>query len=192
MKDNCFTMLCWFLPYINMNQLYICICIYVYMTLPATPSHPSRLSQSPHLSSVESHSKVPLAVLFTYGSVCFHATLAIHPLHLSHPLLPWTPMPLHPHVCSLCLHLRCCPADRFISTILLGSLYICVYRQYLFFAFWITSLCIAGSRFIHLLRSASNAFSFMADIPLYICTTASLSIHLSWTSRLLSCPSYCK
>ena len=40
-----------------------------------------------------------------------------HSVHLSHPLLP----PLFPQVCSLCLHLHCCPANRFISTIFLDS-----------------------------------------------------------------------
>ena len=33
--------------------------------------------------------------------------------YLSHPLLPW----LYPQVCSLCLRLHCCPADKLISNI---------------------------------------------------------------------------
>ena len=37
----------------------------------------------------------------------------------SHPLLPL----LCPQVCSLCLLLYCCPANRFISTIFLDSIY---------------------------------------------------------------------
>ena len=99
-------MLCWFLPYINVNQLYIYIYIYMYvsMNLPASPSHPSRLSQSPHLSSLEPYSKVPLAVLFTYGGVCFHATLSIHPLHSSHLLLPEPPrLRIHKSVLYACI-----------------------------------------------------------------------------------------
>ena len=43
-----------------------------------------------------------------------------HSFNLSHPLLPT----LGPQVCSLCLHLHCCPANRFISTIFLDSIYI--------------------------------------------------------------------
>ena len=51
--------------------------------------------------------------------------------------------------------------------------------QYLFFSFWLTSLCIIGSRFIHLIGTDPNTFSFwLNNIPLYICTTTSLSIHL--------------
>ena len=39
--------------------------------------------------------------------MCFNASLSIHPT-LSFPCC----------VCSLCLHLHCCPANRFLSTIL--------------------------------------------------------------------------
>ena len=50
----------------------------------------------------------------------------------------------------------------------------------LYFCFWLTSLCIMGYSFIHLKRTESNAyFLWLSSVPLYICTTASLSIHLS-------------
>ena len=47
----------------------------------------------------------------------FRMVLCMFPgcsLHLSHPLLPQ----LCSQVCSPCLHLHCCPANRFIGTIL--------------------------------------------------------------------------
>ena len=44
-----------------------------------------------------------------------------HSFNSSHPLLST----LGPQVCSLCLHLHCCPANRFISTIFLGSICVC-------------------------------------------------------------------
>ena len=48
----------------------------------------------------------------------------------------------------------------------------CVNIQYLFF--WFTSLCVTGSRFIHLTRTDSNPFSlWLSDSPLYIQTTSS-------------------
>ena len=55
--------------------------------------------------------------------------------NLSLSLLP----PLCPQVSSLCLHPRCCPANRLISTILLDFIYMhqCVK---LFVPFWLTSL----------------------------------------------------
>ena len=78
-------------------------------------------------------------------------------LHSSHPLLPQ----LGPQVCSLCLHLHCCPANKLINTIFLDS-YICINIRYLFFSFWHTSVCVIGSRFICLIRTDWNAFLFMA------------------------------
>ena len=83
-------------------------------SLPSlTPSHPSRLSQSTRLELPASYRKFLLAIDFTCGNVCFHDSLS---KCLS--LLP----PLGPQVCSLCLHLHCCPANRFISTIFLESI----------------------------------------------------------------------
>ena len=45
--------------------------------------------------------------------VCFNSSLSIHPT-LSFPYC----------VCSLCLHLHCCPANRFLRTILERSLFL--------------------------------------------------------------------
>ena len=39
------------------------------------------------------------------------------------PPSPSHPPPPDPQVCSLCLQLHCCPANRFISTLLLDSIY---------------------------------------------------------------------
>ena len=81
-----------------------------------------------------------------------------------------------PHVHSLHLHLYSCPANRFIVPFFLDSIHKCD----MFFSFWLPSLCITGSRFIHLTITDSNSFLFMAShIPLYICTTAALSVQLS-------------
>ena len=42
-------------------------------------------------------------------------------------------------------------------------LYICVSILYWCFSFWLTSLCIIGSSFIHLIRTDSNVFFLMAE-----------------------------
>ena len=50
MEDNCFTMLCWFLPCINMNQPQVYIC-----PLPLEPlssSHPLQCHRALNLSSL--------------------------------------------------------------------------------------------------------------------------------------------
>ena len=42
-------------------------------------------------------------------------------------------------------------------------LYICVSILYWCFSFWLTSLCIIGSSFIHLIRTDANVFFLMAE-----------------------------
>ena len=68
MEDNCFTVLCWFLPYISMNQPKVYIC-----PLPLEPSFhsilPFRLSESTGFELPMSYSKFPLTIYFTYGIV---------------------------------------------------------------------------------------------------------------------------
>ena len=75
--------------------------------------------------------------------------LQCHSPKSSHPL----PLPQNPKDCSIHLCLFCCLAYRVIITIFLNSIYRC-------FSFWLTSLCIIGSSFIHLIRTYSNAFYF--------------------------------
>ena len=79
------------------------------------PSHPPRLSQSTGLSSLchTAHSCL-LSVLHMVVYM-----FAYYSLSSSHPLLP----PLCPQVCFVCLHLHCCPANRFISTIFLDYIH---------------------------------------------------------------------
>ena len=92
-------------------------------SLPS-PSHPCRLSQSTGLSS-PCHSKSPLAGCFPYG-VCVSMPLSSFVLSLcsSSPSFP----PPCPHICSLCLHLHCCPANRCIRTIFLESIRCAVFE----------------------------------------------------------------
>ena len=82
---------------------------------PLSPSHPSRLLGS-WFEFPESFSKFPLAIYFTYGNVCFQVTLSIPPTLSFFP--PAVPTSLFR---CLCL----CSAN--ISTIFLGSMYMCWY-----------------------------------------------------------------
>ena len=75
----------------------------------------------------------------------------------SHP----HPLPQSPKDCSIHLCLFCCLAYRVIVTIFLNSIYICVSILYWCFSFWLTSLCIISSSFIHLIRTDSNVFFFI-------------------------------
>ena len=85
---------------------------------------------------------------------CFNAILPNHPtLSLSQS----------PEDCSIHLCLFCCLAYRVIVTIFLNSIYICISILYWCFSFWLTSLCIRGPSFIHLIRTDSNVFFLMAE-----------------------------
>ena len=122
---------------------------------PSAHSHSSRLLQIPCLSFLR-HTQIPTGYLFTYVSV-YHPCCS---LHSSHPL-PRLPHP-SPQVCSLSPHLHSCSENRFVNPILPESIYMCVDIRYLFFSD-LTSLCITGSGFIHLIRTDSNSFLFMAE-----------------------------
>ena len=49
------------------------------------------------------------------------------------------------------------------STLSFPCWVMCTIVRYLLFSFWLTSLCVIGSGFIHLTRTDSNAFLFMAE-----------------------------
>ena len=81
--------------------------------------------------------------------------LQCYSLKSSHPRL----LPQIPKICSLHLCLFCCLAYRVIVAIFLNSIHI----QYLCFSFWLSSLCRISSHFIHLIRTDSNVFLFIAE-----------------------------
>ena len=121
-------MLCQFLLYNKLNQLYA----YVYPHIPPLLSLPQTLI-SP-LQVVTKHradlpvlcSCLPLAIYFTFSSVYMS-------MLLSH-FVPAYPSPfLCPQVHSLRLCLYFCPAPRFIRTIFfLDSIYMCQHTVFVF------------------------------------------------------------
>ena len=133
------------------------------MGIHVSPCHilipPSTSLPTPSLWVVPEHGLwVPC---FMRWSSVLHVVMYLfqrYSLKSSHPHL----LPLSPKLCNLCLRLHCCPACRIVSTIFLNP-YICVNTQYLSFSFWPTSLYVIGSRFIHLLRTDSNAFLSIAE-----------------------------
>ena len=120
-------MLCQFLLYNKVNQLYVYIYPHIpsLLSLPPTPpSYPSRSSQSIKLISL------CYAAAFHQPSI-LHLVVYIcqcHSLTLSQLPLPR----LCPQVRSLRLGLYSCPATRFISTVFLDSIYV---RQHTVFVF---------------------------------------------------------
>ena len=76
----------------------------------------------------------------------------------SQPLI----LPQSPKNCSIHLCLICCLTYRVILTIFQIP-YICINILHWSFSFWLTSLCIIGSSFIHLIRTDSNVCFLMAE-----------------------------
>ena len=76
----------------------------------------------------------------------------------SYPTFP----PWYPYVCSLCLCLYFCSADKFICTFFQIP-HINGIIQYLSFSFRLSSLRVIGLRFIYLIKTDSDVFLFMAE-----------------------------
>ena len=62
--------------------------------------------------------------------------------------------------------------------------YICQYIMVFFFSFWLTSLCITGSRFIHLTRTDSNPFFFYEWVIFHWICITTFVIHSSVNGQL--------
>ena len=67
---------------------------------------------------------------------------------------------------------------------------ICVNIWHLLFSFWLTSLCIIGSRFIHLISTDWNVFLFNGWVIFHCIYVPHILYPLicPWASRLLPCP----
>jgi len=137
---------------------------------PPSSPYPSRSSQSTGFGCPASFITHSLVIYFTYGNVlCFNAILSNHPT-LS---FSW----VQKSILYICVSFAALHVALLVPSFWIP--YTCVEVWYLSFSFWLTSLCIIGFTFIHLIRTDSNAFLFtVSNIPLCICTTISLSIHL--------------
>ena len=153
-----------------------------YTHVPSLPNLPPKLPSHlpPHPTLLGCHrapvcvswvtQQIPIGYLF----YIWYCKFPCYSLHISHLLPP----PLHS-----CLFLHCCPEYKFISAIFLDSI-ICVSIWYLNLFFWFTSLCIIGSRFIHLIRTDSNTFLFMVEYYSIVYMYHSFFIHSSVNGQL--------
>ena len=113
---NCFTILWWFLPYIDMDQPR------VYMW-----PHPEPLSHlPPHPIPLGCPSALALSALFRASNLDWSSVshmiiymFQCYSLKSSHPRR----LPQSPNVCSLDLRLLCCLPYSVVSTIFLNSMY---------------------------------------------------------------------
>ena len=123
---------------------------------PPSPYHPSGSSQCTSPKHPVSCMEPGLAIRFIYDII---HVFQCHSPKSSQSL----PLPQSPKDCSIHLCLFCCLAYRVILTLFLNSIDICISILYWCFSFWLTSLCIIGSSFIHLIRTDSNVFFLMAE-----------------------------
>jgi len=147
-KLQCCVAFCCTTKQISHNYTYITSLLSL---CPLLPSHPSRSSRSASLGSLcyiaISHQ---LSSLHMVAYICW-----CYLLHSSHSFLP----PLCPQVCPLsaspffsCKHVHQYHFSRF-------HMYVIIYGIF----FFLTSLCITGSRFIHITGTDSNLFFCVAE-----------------------------
>ena len=143
------------LPYINMNPQWVYTC-----------SHSEPPSHLPPYTIPQGHPSAPVqSILYPASNQDWlfisHMILYMFQCHSpksSHP----RPLPQSPKDCSIHLCLFFCLTYRVIITIFLNSIYMCSLLHWCF-SLCLTSLCIIGSSFIHLIRTDSNVFFLMAE-----------------------------
>ena len=159
-------MVCQFLLYNKVNQLYINI----YPLIPSLLSLPPTLPFPPLQVDTKHRADLlvlcgcfPLTIYFTFGSV-----------YTSMPLSHFVPVHPYPSLCprvhSLHLHLYSCLASRFFRTlyIFLDSIYMCQHTVFVFlFLTYVTRMTV--SRSIHVAANGRiSFFLWLSSIPLYI------------------------
>ena len=123
---------------------------------PPIHSHPPRLLQSPSLSFLSHRANSHQLSIYLCYSICIHSTFFIH---LTLSLL--TPTLVQKSVLYIYVSTAALQAGSSVPSLYIPYIFINIW--YLFFSFWLTSLCLLGSRFIHLIRTDSNAFLFMVE-----------------------------
>ena len=137
-----FTFLWWVLPYIDMNQpcMYMCTSLSQNPLPPPSSSHPSGSSQCTGFECPVSCMELGLVIYFTYGNI----HVSMYYILSNHPTLD------------------------FSHRVQKSILYICVSFAVLHIgsllpSFWLTSLCVIGSSFNHLIRTDLNVFFLIAE-----------------------------
>ena len=143
------------LPYTDLNPPWVYMCSPSYTPLP-TPS-----ASPPTGSSQCTSPEHPVSCIEPGLAICFTDNLHVS-MPFSHIILP-SPSPteskrLFYTSVSLLLS-RINGYHYYLSKFHIYALVHCIGV----FSFWLTSLCITGSSFIHLIRTDSNVFFFMAE-----------------------------
>ena len=111
--------------------------------------------------------------------ICFIHISVYMSIPISQFITPPPPPPLLPYICSLHLCLYFCLANWFICTIFLDSTYMRSYTIFVFLFSDFHSVRQSLGPSTSLQMTQFHSFLWLSNIPLYICTTSSLSIRLS-------------
>ena len=156
---------------------YTTIDLSIFLLFP--PPFWTSLLLAPHLTPLgcrapiefrESYRKFPLAIYFPYTRV--YASMLLSPFAPSSPSSPAHRV----RKSVLCVSTAALQIGSSVPSFQIPYIYmcvcvcvcvcvyvcVCINILYLFFSFWLTSFCIIDSRFIHLIKTDSNAFLIMA------------------------------
>ena len=129
-----------------------------------------------HIGHYRVLNRIPSAIQHVLISCLFYIYWCIY-ISPNLPVYPCLPSPNN-YVCFLHAWLYFCFVNKFICIFFLDSTYINII-WYLSFCVWLTSLSMTMSRFIHVATNGIiSFFLWLSNIPLYICTTSSISIQL--------------
>ena len=121
---------------------------------PPFPTHPSGSSQCTSPEHPASCIEPGLAICFIYDH--------IHVSMLFSQIIPPSPSSTESNrLFYICLSFAVSHIELSLPSFQIP--YICISILYWCFSFWLTSLCIMGSSFIHLIRTDSNIFFLMAE-----------------------------
>ena len=129
--------------------------ISIHMPPPSWTSLPAPTSPLPHLGCQNPGLSFLCCTATSHGLSILHMVMYIfqcYSLNSFHSL----PTPLCPHQFSM-------SESLFLPWKWVHQYHLCINIWHLFFYFWLTSLCITGSRFIYLTTTDLNWFLSMAE-----------------------------
>ena len=119
------------------------------------PIPPLSVVTEPWVLALASHSKFAMGTYFAYGNVCVSKQLS--------QVVPPSASPQCIHKLPVCIWVSTAALQTGSSAPSFQAPYIWVNIPHLSFSFWLTSLCVTGSRLIHFVRTDSKVFfSFLS------------------------------
>ena len=143
------------LPYIHMHPPRVYTCSPSWTPLPPLSQyHPSGSSQC-------TIPKLPVSCIEPGLAICFLYDIIHVLMPFSQIIPPFLSHRVQKTVLYICVSFAISHTGLLLPSFKIP--YICVSILYWCFSFWLTSLCMIGSSFVHLIRTDSNVFFLMAE-----------------------------